>query len=70
KKAAVVPPVGTVEDPQDEPALADEALAPIADAEPADDGADPRPTADGEEDRPDVSSADHQGSTSSEEDHR
>ncbi len=39
--AAVVPPVGTVEDPQDEPALADEALAPIADAEPADDGADP-----------------------------
>ncbi|MEW1992976.1 glycosyltransferase [Microbacterium sp. NPDC078849] len=68
--AAVVPPVGTVEDPQDEPALADEALAPIADAEPADDGADPRPTADGEEDRPHVSSADHQGSTSSEEDHR
>ncbi|MEE6389443.1 glycosyltransferase [Microbacterium paraoxydans] len=31
-------PVGAVEDPQDEPALSDEALAPIADAAPQDDG--------------------------------
>ena len=40
------PPVGAVEDPQDEPALRDEALAPIADAEPGDDGADPPQAAD------------------------
>ena len=40
------PPVGAVEDPQDEPALRDEALAPIADAEPRDDGADPPQAAD------------------------
>lgn len=40
------PPVGAVEDPQDEPALRDEALAPIADADPRDDGADPPQAAD------------------------
>ncbi|WP_144880884.1 glycosyltransferase [Microbacterium paraoxydans] len=65
--AADVPPVGTVEDPQDEPALADEALAPIADAHPTDEDHDDVPDGAPTEDR---ASAESRGSTGTEEDHR
>lgn len=70
-EATVDPPVGTVEDPQDEPALRDEALAPIADADP-DAAAEPQsPTADQDTPDPDGgATAGPEGNAHTEEDDR